>query len=76
VASLKRAMMKSARRRVLLVDSSKFRPPAFSTFCELSEIHEVITDDGISSEHLASLRTFDLKVTVVPLKGVTAKSER
>ena len=69
VASLKRAMMKSARRRVLLVDSSKFRPPAFCTFCELSEIDEVITDDGISPESLAALRAFELKVTVVPMKG-------
>lgn len=76
VASLKRAMMKSARRRVLLVDSSKFRPPAFSTFCELSEIHEVITDDGISPEHLASLQTFDVEVTVVPLKGAAVKDAR
>jgi len=75
VASLKRAMMKSARRRVLLVDSSKFRPPAFCTFCELSEIDEVITDDGIAPEQLAALRNFDLKVTVVPMKG-TGKADR
>jgi len=75
VASLKRAMMKSARRRVLLVDSSKFRPPAFCTFCELSEIDEVITDEGISPEHLAALRAFDVKVTVVPIKGA-GKGER
>jgi DeoR/GlpR family transcriptional regulator of sugar metabolism len=67
VASLKRAMMKSARRRILLVDSTKFRPPAFCTFSELSEIDEVITDDGIRPEHLAVLRTFELKVTVVPV---------
>lgn len=65
VASLKRKMIESARRRILLVDSSKFRPPAFCTFCELSEINEVITDDGIQKDHLAALQSFDLKVTVV-----------
>jgi DeoR/GlpR family transcriptional regulator of sugar metabolism len=71
VASLKRAMIQSARRKVLLVDSSKFRAPAFCTFCELSEIDEVITDDGIQPDHLASLRSFDLEVTIVPAKNIT-----
>jgi DeoR/GlpR family transcriptional regulator of sugar metabolism len=69
VASIKRAMMRSAQRRILLVDSSKFRPPAFCVFGDLSEITEVITDDGIQPEHLASLRSFDLKVTVVPVSA-------
>jgi DeoR/GlpR family transcriptional regulator of sugar metabolism len=68
VASLKRAMIQSARRRILLVDSSKFRPPAFCTFCELSEINEIITDDGIQKDHLASLRSLDLKVTIVKMQ--------
>ncbi|MCB1380940.1 MAG: DeoR/GlpR transcriptional regulator [Alphaproteobacteria bacterium] len=69
VASLKRAMMTSAGRRILLVDSSKFRPPAFCVFGDLTQITEVITDDGISDEHLAELRSFDLKVTVVPVSS-------
>ena len=53
VAAIKRAMMQSARRRILLVDSSKFRPPCFSAFGDISEIDEVITDDGIQPETLA-----------------------
>lgn len=67
VASLKRAMIQSARRTILLVDSSKFQAPAFSTFCEISEIDEVITDDGISEADLAALRAQSVKVTVVPV---------
>lgn len=67
VASLKRAMMRSAQRRILLVDSSKFRPPCFSTFGDLSEIDEVITDAGTAPEHLDALRAADMKVTVVPV---------
>jgi DeoR family transcriptional regulator of aga operon len=72
VASFKRAMIQSARRRILLVDSSKFRPPAFCTFCELSEINEIITDDGIQKEHLDSLNMLDMKVTVVKMRDRSA----
>ena len=65
VASLKKAMIGSARRTILLVDSSKFQAPAFCTFCDLSAIDEVITDDGISPEHLSALRAQSVKCTVV-----------
>ena len=40
VASLKRAMIASARRTILLVDSSKFTAPGFCTLCEVFEIDE------------------------------------
>lgn len=69
VASIKRAMIQSARRTILLVDSSKFQAPAFCTFCEVTAISEVITDDGISAEHLAMLRSFNVKVTVATVAG-------
>jgi DeoR/GlpR family transcriptional regulator of sugar metabolism len=65
VASLKRAMIQSARRAILLIDSTKFRAPSFSAFCDISAISEVITDDGISADHLALLRSFNIKVTAV-----------
>ncbi|HTW29645.1 MAG TPA: DeoR/GlpR family DNA-binding transcription regulator [Acetobacteraceae bacterium] len=69
VAALKRAMVQSARRTILLVDSSKFGPPAFCTFCDLSAIEEVITDDGIRPEHLDALRALPTRVTVVPVEA-------
>jgi DeoR/GlpR family transcriptional regulator of sugar metabolism len=72
VASLKRAMIHSARRTILLVDSSKFQAPAFCTFCDISAISEVITDDGISAEHLAMIQSFNIKVTVVNVVGGSA----
>jgi DeoR family transcriptional regulator of aga operon len=65
VASLKRAMIQSARRTILLVDSSKFQAPGFCTFADLSAIAEVITDDGILPERLATLRSANVCVTVV-----------
>ena len=67
VASLKRAMIKAARRTILLVDNSKFIEPGFCTCCDLSAIEEIITDDRASADALASLRSFEKKVTVVPI---------
>lgn len=46
VASLKRAMIGSARETILLVDSSL--RPGFCTLSDISEIDEVITDDSVS----------------------------
>ncbi len=69
VAALKRAMIQSARRTILLVDSSKFQAPGFCTFCTLAEIDEVITDEGIAPEHLAGLRSSHARVTVVPVRS-------
>ena len=75
VASIKRAMIKSARRTLLLVDSSKFTSPAFCTICSLSDIHEIITDDGIPTDKLQSLRTVGVAVTVVPVGQQTPSLE-
>ncbi len=68
VSSLKRIMMQAARRKILLVDSAKFQPPAFSTFAEISDVDEVITDDGIGQSELDSLRAQNVRVTVVPVQ--------
>ena len=65
VSALKRAMIQSARRTVLLVDSSKFTAPAFCTFGDLSAIDEIVTDDGINADVLDNLRSLKAKVTVV-----------
>jgi DeoR/GlpR family transcriptional regulator of sugar metabolism len=67
VAATKRTMIRSARRSIVLVDSSKFRAPAFTTFTTLAEIEELITDDGISVEMRSSLAALGVEVTVVPV---------
>ncbi len=67
VAAMKRAMIAAARRVVVLADSSKFTTPSFCTICNVSEIHEIITDERIDPAHLANLRTFDVAVRLVPL---------
>lgn len=58
-------MIQAARRTILLADSSKFRAPAFCTFCEVSQIDEIVTDDGIGAEQLSGLRALNVEVTVV-----------
>lgn len=67
VASIKQAMIHSTRRRILLVDSSKFTSPAFCTFGELSAFDHLITDDGVEPEILEKLRMTTTEITVVPV---------
>lgn len=68
-AEIKRAMRAAARRSILLVDSSKFRHPAFCTVCEVSDLDEIITDDGIDPPTLAALRQLGIAVTIVPVEA-------
>jgi len=65
ISALKRAMIQSTRRTVLLVDSSKFTVPALCTFGDLSAIDHIVTDDGVAPEILAELGALRVKVTVV-----------
>lgn len=73
IASIKRAMIAAARRVVLLADSSKFQPAAFYKICEVTAVHEVITDSAAKPEHLAELRDLGLKVTTVEVPGGPAE---
>ncbi len=76
VAAVKRAMIRSARRTVLLVDGSKFTAPAFCTFCDLSEVDEVITDDSADADALVALRSIHPKVAVVTVEPAAAPVDR
>lgn len=64
VAAVKRALMQSATSRRLLVDSSKFRPRVFMSVCKVSDIEEVITDDGTPQDELESIRGAGTKLTI------------
>jgi DeoR family transcriptional regulator of aga operon len=64
-AAVKRAMLRGARRTILLADSSKFRHAAFCTVCDVADLDEVITDDGIDRAVLSGLRTSGVTVSVV-----------
>ncbi len=67
IASIKRAIIGAARRVVLLADSSKFRPAVFARICDVTAVHELITDSRADPQQLARLRDLGLKVTTVDL---------
>ena len=60
----KRAMFKSASKRILLADHTKFEQRALHGFMALTEFDVVIVDDAISSDHLKRLRTNGVNVVV------------
>ena len=47
----KKAAIRSARRKILLVDSSKFGVIRSDFFAELSDFNEIITDSDVSEEY-------------------------
>jgi DeoR/GlpR family transcriptional regulator of sugar metabolism len=69
ISALKRAMIQSSRRTILLADSSKFTTPAFCTFGDLSMIDEIVTDDEVDAGGLATLRSLHANVHVVSVAG-------
>ena len=60
----KRAMFKSASKRILLADHTKFERRALHGSMALTEFDVVIVDDAISSDHLKRLRTNGVNVVV------------
>jgi DeoR/GlpR family transcriptional regulator of sugar metabolism len=65
MASLKQAMMRAARRRILLIDSWKFGGPGICNVASLNEFDEVITDDGLSAANRENLEKSGVALTVV-----------
>lgn len=57
VAEAKRAMIGAARRAVLLVDHSKFGPPAFFDVARVDAVHDLITDGATPEKALDTVRT-------------------
>lgn len=66
VVAVKQALLRAANVRCLLVDSSKFRPRVFMSVCELPDIEEIITDDGIPPEEIEHIRGAGVRLTIVP----------
>jgi DeoR family transcriptional regulator of aga operon len=58
-------MADSARRTVVVCDSSKFGHRSLSLIMPTSSVHEAITDKNISKHDLKALRDADIEVTLV-----------
>jgi DeoR family fructose operon transcriptional repressor len=61
-AAVKRAMLDSARTRVLLADSSKLGAVHLQRFARVEELHAIITDADADDDALEALRTAGPKV--------------
>ena len=56
MASLKGAFMRTARRRILVVDRTKFSRNALHAFLDLSDLDVVVTEAALDPQQLAHLR--------------------
>lgn len=63
-AQLNKKMLRSAQRIIILADSSKFRKKSFAKICDLHQIHELITDKGITASKKKKFEEKGIKVTV------------
>jgi len=64
-ASVKRAMIAAAQRRILAVTAVKFGVRSFCGFAELDEFDEIITDARIDEEHRQEISDAGATLTVV-----------
>ena len=74
-AVTKRSLIAVADEVVLLTDSSKFSISAMVRVCALSGLNRVVTDDGISAEHLDMFRDLGIDVIVAPSSGADLLEE-
>ena len=64
-ARVNRAMSESARRTIVVCDSSKFGRRSLSLIMDVSMVHETITDRGVPKHDLRALRDAEVEVTLV-----------
>jgi DeoR family transcriptional regulator, aga operon transcriptional repressor len=64
-ARVNRAMAESARRTVVVCDSSKFGRRSLSLILPTSAVHETITDKDIPKRDLKALHDQDIEVKLV-----------
>ncbi len=63
-AQLNRAMIRTAQKTVILTDSSKFGRQGFGKICPLSEIDQIITDEGIAPSTVRDLENMGIEVVI------------
>ena len=64
-AHTNRALMSRARRVIVIADSSKVGTVAFARICDLSDVHEVITDRGADAGLASAIREAGVELTLV-----------
>jgi DeoR family transcriptional regulator of aga operon len=69
VAAVKRAFLRAASTRRLLVDVSKFRPRAFMTVCGIADFHQVVTDDALPRAEVDAVHAAGVALLQVSSSG-------
>lgn len=64
LVAAERRLIERADEIIVLVDSSKFEGPSGHVVCRLEEIDTVVTDNGISEQHLRMLEKAGVQVVV------------
>jgi DeoR/GlpR family transcriptional regulator of sugar metabolism len=67
IVLVKRAMLRAARTRVLLIDDAKLRRTALHRLAPLTDFDLVLVDDRAPAEQVAALREHGAAVEVVPV---------
>ncbi|MER0484162.1 DeoR/GlpR family DNA-binding transcription regulator [Streptomyces sp. Edi2] len=66
---VKRAMMESAGRRILVADHTKFTKGGLYALAPLTDFDLLIVDDGLPPDQVRNIRTAGTEVLVVPARG-------
>ncbi len=74
IAAMKRAIIAAARRIVLLADSSKFQAAAFSRICDITAVHELITDEGAPAAEVERLRDLGVAVSLARAEATASRA--
>lgn len=73
LAEIKSMIMRTAKRTVLLADSSKFFTTSFCTFGQLEDVDLLITDEQLRPEKAAAIRALGVAIEVVQTSSRTTK---
>lgn len=63
IVSMKRHMIKAAKRTIVLADSSKFDDSSFYDVCYVNDVDEIITDQGITQVQKQMLEEQNVQVS-------------
>lgn len=64
-AMLKKKMIESSDKTILVTDSTKFGKKSFSKICNLEDLDLIITDDGIDENLIKKMKEKDISISIV-----------
>lgn len=72
-AQTKRAMLARAGHVILVADHTKFGRVTFSRICGLEQVHEVVSDDGLSASTASAIQDLGPKVHIAKVPATGAR---